>query len=110
MAVRLVEETPNAISEWTLSLVSDPSQNWRVLKPRLNQAGALVDGALPCGRRWRADLIVRVPLLERSKVLEDIERDLERRARDLDMRGPAAQLLIARDAPCQDIDIDRRKE
>jgi hypothetical protein len=43
-------------------------------------------------------------------MLEDIESHLERRARNLDMGSSATKLLVARDAPRQDIDVDRREE
>ena len=48
-----------------------------------------------CGWRRRANLIVRISLLERTEMLEDIERYLERWPCDLDMWSPATQLLIA---------------
>jgi hypothetical protein len=49
----------------------------------------------PSGWRQRANLIVRISLLERPEMLEDVKRDLESRPCDLYMGSPAAQLLIA---------------
>jgi hypothetical protein len=59
-----------------------------------------------CRWRRRANLIVSISLLERTEMLEDIERYLERWPCDFYMRGPAAQLLIACNTLCQNIEID----
>src|SRR5262245_29127168 len=63
----------------------------------------------PLGRRG-ADVFVAVPLRDQLRVLEDVEGDLERRARDLDVRRPAAELLIGRDGRGEDGPIDAREE
>src|SRR3989442_15930221 len=43
-------------------------------------------------------------------MLEDVERDLEGRARDLDVRCPAAELLVVSDGRGEDRPIDLREE
>src|SRR5262245_56595548 len=48
------------------------------------------------GRR-RDDVFVAMPLGDELRMLEDVEGDLEGRACDLDVRGPAAELLVIGD-------------
>ena len=48
--------------------------------------------------RRGAHLLVAIPLLQQAVVFEHVERFFIGRARDLDMRRPAAELLVGRDA------------
>src|ERR1700679_1366179 len=64
----------------------------------------------PPRRGQRANLIVRISLLERTEMREDIQRYLERWPCDLHMGRPTPQPLIARDTLCQNINLDPKKE
>src|SRR5262245_18415422 len=74
---------------------------------RMPVSALLIAGSL--GRRG-ADVFVPVPLRDQPRVLEDVESDLERRACDLDVRRPAAELLIGLDGRGEDGLIDAREE
>src|SRR5438128_4282039 len=68
---------PSVLSE-ALIVAEDPPRLWRRESPGI-------------GRR-RDHVLIRVALRDQLRVLEHIERDLERRARDLDVGRPAPEL------------------
>src|SRR5213593_350936 len=61
------------------------------------------------GRR-RDDVFVAMTLADQARVLEDVERHLEGRARDLDVWRPAAELLVIGDRRGEHSPIDLREE
>src|SRR5262244_1341573 len=71
--------------------------HWR--RPRSSRVG-----------RGRDDVFVSVPLRDQARVQKDAERDLEGRARDVDVRRPAAELLVARERRRQHGSIDVGEE
>src|SRR5215470_14775397 len=67
----------------------------------------------PCSGRVgrRADHVLEpVTFGDQSGVLEDVEGHLEGGARDLDVRGPAAEPLVGGSGGCQDCSVDAGEE
>src|SRR4030095_4021312 len=74
---------------------------------RTPESALLISGRLG---RLGADIFVPVPLRDQARVLEDVEGDVERGPRDLDVRRPTAELLIGGDGRGQDGPVDAREE